>query len=497
MSPTDRTVPVEGGLLEARIVDGVLSCLGVPYAAAPFGPLRFRAPQPHPGWKTKRSAHAFASMAVQTPLGPVDKLEEPGSEDCLYLNVWAPADGGPYPVIFWVHGGAFVSGSGAASDGSALVKAGLVVVAANYRIGPFGYLYLGDIAPGVSDTNLALRDLACALDWTIRNIGGFGGDPGQITLAGQSSGAMTVGSLMTSPLAEGKFTSAWMMSGAARQVRSKLTASESAEMFLAKTGVPGATPSDIVEMSTETLVRASAAMAKFSQADDRFDAEVVLPVFGDEVLPVHPMTAIRRGDLARVDLVVTWTLDDMGLFRVFDKESGGRNKELFARRLLGDDKWEELLRIYEPGGENFYVDLLTDFHFSIPARRLAEAQASAGGSCRVGRFDRTPLTPPWPEYGPVHTCDLFYLFTALSRPSDEVPGIGQGSGMLEEDRPLGETTRKLMVDLAQGKLGSSSAGWASYDIADRRTLLIDDPLRLVADPDKARRSAWEGLLEEF
>lgn len=495
MKLTDADVVTQEGIARGVIRDGVLSCLGIPYAAAPIGPLRFRAPRPHPGWETPRDATTFASKAVQTPLSPERHLDDPGSEDCLYLNVWAPLGSGPHPVMFWVHGGAFVSGSADANDGSALAQAGVVVVAPNYRVGPFGYLYLEDLAPGVSDTNLALRDLACALDWTQRNVSAFGGDATRITLAGQSSGAMTIGSLMTSPLVKGKFASAWLMSGAARQVRTKAVATQSAEMFLAETGVQGATASDIVKMPTETLVRASWELAQFSKVDDRFDAEVVLPVVGDDVLPDHPMAAIRRGDLAGIDLVVTWTLDDMGLFQILDGESGGRNKELFARRLIGGDRWDELLHIYEASGSR-YADLLTDFHFSIPARRLAEAQAAAGGRCWVGRFDRAPLTPPWSEFGPVHTCDLFYLFTPLSAPSHGPWEIGQGSGMLDEDRNLAEKTRELMLDLAKGTLGSSQLAWPCYDGEGRQTLLFDDPLEVVADPDRIRRRAWDGLLEE-
>jgi len=497
MIPATSTVTIDQGPLEGFVDQGVLACLGIPYAQPPLGSLRFRSPRPHPGWEKPRSAVRFASRAVQTPLSPEARREDPGSEDCLYLNVWSPVGDGPHPVMFWVHGGAFVSGGADATDGFALAQAGMVVVSPNYRIGPFGYLYLADLAPGISDTNLALRDLALALDWTVRNITAFGGDPNRITLAGQSSGAMTVGSLITSPLVKGKFAAAWMMSGAALQVRSKKTATESAELFLASTGIPGAKASDLVEMPTETLIKASEALAQFSQTDDRLDAEIVVPVVGDDVLPVHPMSAIRLGQLTEISLIVTWTLDDMGLFRIFDPQSGGHNKELYARRLIGDQKWSELLRRYEETGSNPYVDLLTDFHFSIPARRLAEAQLDAGGNCWVGRFDRTPLTPPWPDYGPVHTCDLFYLFTPLSDPSGDLHTIGQGSGMLPQDRHLGERTRQLMLDLSSGRLPSSRPDWPCYSLQDRPTLLFDDPLRVANDPDGEHRRAWDGLLCDF
>lgn len=488
-------VETSAGLLRGKSSGRSIAFLGVPYAEPPLGRRRFRAPEPCLPWSGTRDALTFGHRAVQTPMDPSHPPDDPGDEDCLYLNIWAPNVAGSHPVLFWVHGGAFVMGSGNDFDGRALAEAGFVVVAVNYRIGPFGYLYLGDVAPGLTDTNLGLRDLALALEWTQANISVFGGDPRQVILAGESSGAMMVGAMLGAPACRGRFNAAWLMSGAARQVRTRDMATRSAHMFIDALGMSVGDIAKLPELPTQALAEASGVLARYSQVDEQFDAEVMLPVVGDDVLPEHPMTAVRRGAAREARVIVSWTLKDMELFRIFDGEEGGRNKELYARRLIGDAKWDQLAATYRETGDDWYVDLLTDFHFSIPARRLAEAQLQAGGRCWVARFDRPPLTAPWPKFGPVHTCDLFYLWTPLGPPQAEPVSIGPGDGMVEADRDLAVVVR----DIARRAAGDGpllpGLEWPSYDLVERPTLLLDDPVHVAHDPDGHRRSAWDGLLE--
>jgi para-nitrobenzyl esterase len=485
-------VHISSGMIRGTEEGGVFKFLGVPYAQPPLGPLRFRAPRPREPWQGKRDATSYGSPAVQTSMNPDAPMEVTGSEDCLYLNVWTPSLEGKLPVVFWVHGGAFVMGDGNL-DGAALAAGGAVVVSANYRVGTFGYLYLDDIAPGVVDTNIALRDLSLALDWVRENASTFGGDADSIVLVGASSGAMTIGSMLAMPANTGKFAGAWLISGAARQVRDRETASRSARVFLRAAGLSSEDAAQVVNLSAAEIVAATRVLVNNSQLDTEFDAEVVLPVYGDDALPLHPMTAIRLGATRHVPVAVSWTLKDMGLFRKFDPENGGKNKEFFARRLIGNVRWEELEAIYQKGGEGWYVDLLTDFHFAIPALRLAEAQVEAGGVSFVGRIDRTPVTAPWPEYGPVHTVDAFYLFTPFVEPSGR-SDIGAGDGMLEADIPTAIRVRELVMALAKGKPSTSSVDWPEYELESRPTLLIRDPIEVVDDPTRDRRKSWAGLL---
>src|SRR6266516_4675947 len=210
-------VRLRDGRVRGRVEAGVATFLGIPYAAPPFGPNRMLPPQPVPAWAGERDATSFGPTVPKgdyppqyVPLFPEEVI--PG-EDCLNLNVWTPdagADG--LPVLVWIHGGSFMNGSGSvgAYDGAAFARDGVVCVTINYRLAAEGFLFLGD---GIA--NLGLLDQLAALRWVQENIAAFGGDPGRVTVAGESAGAMSVTTLLAMPLAEGLFTQAIAQSGAA------------------------------------------------------------------------------------------------------------------------------------------------------------------------------------------------------------------------------------------------------------------------------------------
>ncbi len=219
-------VRVSTGLLAGVTRRGVDRFLGIPYAAPPIGPDRWRSPQPPASWSGTRSADHFGASCWQavTPqgFGPWTHeyvVQGPVSEDCLFLNVWTPARrGARLPVLFWIHGGGFTQGSGSVPiyDGSALASRGIVVVTVNYRLGALGFLAYPALtreAHGAPPGNYGLQDLIAALRWLHRNVQAFGGDPAAITLAGQSAGAVAVHDLIASPLASGLFARAIAESG--------------------------------------------------------------------------------------------------------------------------------------------------------------------------------------------------------------------------------------------------------------------------------------------
>lgn len=210
---------VGSGELSGKRLGSVDAFLGVPYAAPPVGPYRWRAPQPLKAWSGVRAADRFSPSCWQEisrggqpwtheylPSGKV-------SEDCLYLNVWTATEGRPKrPVLLWIHGGAFSQGSGSVPiyDGARLAARGIVVVDINYRVGPFGFMALPQLtreaaALGAPPTNFGLQDMVAALKWVHANIEAFGGDPDQVTIAGQSAGSMSVHDLVTSPMGKGLF----------------------------------------------------------------------------------------------------------------------------------------------------------------------------------------------------------------------------------------------------------------------------------------------------
>jgi para-nitrobenzyl esterase len=211
------TVTVQGGVLEGSNLGGVTAFLGVPYAAAPFGENRMRAPQPVEPWTGTRSAAEYGPTVPKgdypppyQPLFP--EVVIPGGE-CLNLNVWRPdPSAGGLPVLVWIHGGSFMNGSGSVGeyDGRAFARDGVVCVTINYRMSAEGFLYLDD---GVA--NLGLLDQVAALRWVQDNIAAFGGDPARVTVAGESAGAMSVTTLLSMPMTEGLFAQAIAQSGAA------------------------------------------------------------------------------------------------------------------------------------------------------------------------------------------------------------------------------------------------------------------------------------------
>jgi len=206
-----RSGPVEGIVGRDR---SIRVYRGIPYAAPPVGPLRWRPPEPPEPWSAVLKAGAFAPMCPQSPRDASRAgIDLPMSEDCLYLNVWAPADAsrrGPLPVLVWIYGGGFRAGTGAHPryDGEGLARRGLVVVTFNYRLGAFGFLAtpeLSEESPHGASGNYGLLDTIALLRWVRDNIAAFGGDPGRVTVAGQSAGAGTVNFLAMSPLAKGLF----------------------------------------------------------------------------------------------------------------------------------------------------------------------------------------------------------------------------------------------------------------------------------------------------
>jgi para-nitrobenzyl esterase len=207
---------VDGGFIAGKSASGVTTFLGVPYAAAPVGDLRWRAPRPVAPWTGIKPATAFAPVCRQT----VSWVTEPQSEDCLYLNVWTPAaaDKTKLPVMVWIHGGGFFGGSGSQPlfDGAQLVRRDVIVVTLNYRLGVFGFFAHPELtaeSPDHASGNQGLLDQIAALKWIQRNIAGLGGDPKRVTIMGESAGGVSVAILVASPQAKGLFQRAISQSG--------------------------------------------------------------------------------------------------------------------------------------------------------------------------------------------------------------------------------------------------------------------------------------------
>lgn len=291
-------VNTDKGTVEGRsTADNVDQFLGIPYAAPPVGALRWAPPQPSQAWSGVRPAMSYGKRCAQPANGNGPRID---NEDCLYLNVYAPAQlasGKKLPVLFMIHGGGFTTGAGDQHDGSLIVRTdNIIVVSINYRLGPFGFLSL----PGQKNINFGLLDQEAALRWVQRNIASFGGDPARVTIDGESAGGWSVCDLLASPAASGLFARAIMQSGSCDSQSASAMRKTSLEFAAAVGCTDQATALACMRAKPESAILT--ASAKFYP--------FVLPTAGDPVLPVAPGKAIASGDYTKVPVLIGTNHDE-------------------------------------------------------------------------------------------------------------------------------------------------------------------------------------------
>jgi para-nitrobenzyl esterase len=308
------TVQVQGGLVASKPGDtGIRVFEGIPYAAPPVGELRWRPPQPPVAWSGARSASAFGPRCMQDLLYDMTFRDRQMSEDCLYLNIWAPpaAPGAKLPVLVWIYGGGFQSGSASEAryDGTDLARKGVVVVSFNYRLGIFGFLahpQLTAESPQGTSGNYGLLDQVAALRWVQANIAAFGGDPGNVTVFGQSAGAFSISALMCSPMAHGLFQRAIGESGGFFTVGAPLLSLRS----LAEAEQLGQ------RFALEAMRAGSIAALRAKTADDiwqtalRTQTAGFQPIIDGRFLPADVFREFAEGRESHVPLLVGWTANE-------------------------------------------------------------------------------------------------------------------------------------------------------------------------------------------
>ena len=478
-------VATRSGALAGRIEKGLEVFRGVPFAAPPLGSLRWREPQTVAAWSGARQADAYAASCMQKPGIPVSEggTDGPLSEDCLYLNVWTPASSttDKRPVMVWIHGGALVFGSGnvALYDGSALAQRGAVVVTINYRMGPLGFFSHpaidGEAARG--PVNYGLLDQIAALRWVRANIAGFGGDPGNVTIFGESAGAQSVLALYASPRARGLFHKGIAQSPYGIPSHTRAKAREVSEQVATAVGLEGAS-------ATAAQLRAVPA-ARFFQLGETSATLAPGFIVGDEALPRPILDVFQDRKQARMPLIIGSNSDEATVAVAFGVDPAKVVERLRAAKFL--------LKKFYPGVSDdaqLGRESVRDLVFTSFARRIAYLHSQS--------------TPTW----------RYYFSHVQQGLQGRVPGVGHGGEIpfvmgtggecaclpvpfTAADRAFSRQVGDYWFAFARsGKPAAANApAWAQDSAREARTLEFGNQAVLRKDFMKARLNAFIAILK--
>lgn len=493
-------LPLAGGPVRGKVEDGVHAYLGIPYAAPPVGELRWRPPQPAP---------ARAAVLDATRLGP--QCPQPGlgegassSEDCLYLNVWSPdvQANSRLPVMVWIHGGAFNFGSASLPeyDGRALAQNGVVAVSLNYRLGPLGFMahpLLGEEAGRGVSGNYGVMDQIAALGWVRDNISFFGGDPGNVTIFGQSAGSRSVSLLLASPMAEGLFARAIAQSGGPIMGSEYLSPDFAGDL------------SAVTAMGQELAFRLGCgqgvdclAKLRAVPADEVVRAADVstslftrglffAPVFDGFVLPASPLEAFAVGGSRAKPLIAGYTANEGTLYLKGEKDlTIGKYKAFLADR-FGPDAGTAF-DVFPANGDLDVAEAIDHFITvaanAQPARFMVDAMRQKGANAYIYQFSRRPDTILARAFGAHHGVDIAYVFG----------GVDPAKGYDETDRNLSRMMMSYWINFARNgdPNGDGLPPWPVYDRASELGLLFADTVEPYRYP-YAAQSDFLALMSRY
>ncbi|MFD7812765.1 carboxylesterase/lipase family protein [Streptomyces sp. NPDC059785] len=451
-----------GSVRGFRAAADIVAVLGIPYAAPPFGANRFREPLPASSWGGIREGRKFGPISPQSAQLPGAPAWSPGDEDILTVNVWTPdAGGGRLPVLVWIHGGAYTFGSSAQPDfdGTVLARSGLVVVTLNYRIGFEGFGHVPADGQSAHPDNRGLLDQAAALHWVRDNIAAFGGDPDNVTIAGQSSGAASVACLMGMDGARGLFRRAIAHSPASPCYTRDIAAATTREVAAAA-GCP-ATSEGLAAASPQALVAASDRVVDRYRRDPasgsrHYDPSLYAPVLDGDVLPTDPLTALADGAARDVDLLVCSTTEEYWLLDAVGSSARVTTGQQLARFAQDFGLPEGLVAGYRAAMPqapvlDVYLAIYSDLLFGEYSNRLAEVHARAGGRAFLSLFDRR-RTGPDTVVRAWHCADMPFAFGNLD---DERLAFLIGGAPTTADQDLARRMVRAWADFA----ATGNPGW--------------------------------------
>ncbi|MEZ0484935.1 carboxylesterase/lipase family protein [Fibrella aquatica] len=480
-------IRVSGGLVSGTFNQqgDVQIFRGIPFAAPPVGPLRWKAPQPVEPWTGVRACTAFSASPIQgtpNPFGPWSAEflipKAPISEDCLYLNVWTGQRANESkttkrPVLVWIYGGGFNSGGGGVPiyDGERTAQKGIVFVSINYRVGAFGFLAHPELTAESgrnASGNYGLMDQIAALQWVKQNIAAFGGDPANVTIAGQSAGSMSVNCLVASPLAKNLFTKAIAESGAnlARPTQTLAQAEETGLKIM------------------QSLGTSSLAELRAKPAGEILDKAQGLrgPIVDGYVLPQSVGAIFAAGQQNDITLLTGWNEDEGMNF--------GPAKNVAAYQKQLDEQYgsnaSTLLTHYPASSDSEAAisqnRLSRDMIFGAQNYAWANAESKRGKPVFVYRFTRKlPATGQYANYGAFHTGEVAYAYDNLRfidrqlRPLDKT------------DEALANTISSYWVNFIKtgNPTGKGLPKWPAYSLKDKQVMELGDQVRARPLPDAA------------
>ncbi|SFC85069.1 carboxylesterase/lipase family protein [Spirosoma endophyticum] len=484
-------VKIEDGQIEGMTnkAGDILIFKGIPFAASPVGNLRWKAPQPVAKWADVRKCVAFGPSPMQAKPAPFMYWsseflipEEPISEDCLYLNVWtgAKTPTEKRPVLVYIYGGGFRSGGSACPiyDGEAMAKKGVVFVSINYRVGVFGFLAHPELTQESgynASGNYALLDMIAALKWVKNNVEAMGGDPANVTIAGQSAGAFAVNFLTASPLAKGLFQRAIAESGG-----SFVSSPNRPKLVLQTAEQQGIS-------FAKSLNASSLADLRSKSADDiqKVMGGLSSPIVDGYVMPESIYDIYKKGKQNDVSLIVGWNEDDKTMGQPAKADAF---REQVKKRF--GDKADALLAIYPADTDEQAAqsqgNINRDESFGIQDYTWAKMQTKTGKSpVFVYNFNRKlPANTPESQFGAFHSGEVAYAYNnlhTLNRPWEPV------------DHKLADTMSSYWVNFVRtgNPNGTKLPNWPAYKPASENVLILDKTIQTKVLPTKPQLAFWE------
>lgn len=476
------TIKVDGGAVSGvkNTAGDITSFKGIPFAAPPVGNLRWKAPQPVKPWSGVKECGAFGASPMQgkpLPFGVYTREflipDEPISEDCLYLNVWTKNnDAEKKPVFVWIYGGGFVSGGAGVPiyDGEAMAKKGIVFVSINYRVGVFGFLAHPELtkeSPDKASGNYALLDQVAALKWVKKNIVKFGGDPDNVTIAGQSAGSMSVNALVASPVAKGLFNKA---------------IAESGSLMVANPTIKSKTLRDAEEQGRKlaTILHAFsiADLRKMPATDLQKAPGDYSPIVDGYVLPEPIAQIFAKNNGNHVPLLIGWNADEGFTGAILKKDAFIK----MAHDRYGNDA-DEFLKYFPAGTDeeaaHSQLKISRDMIFAMSGYKWAALQAKRNEPVYVYYFQhKLPATPDFEKYGAFHTGEVAYIMDNLkflNRP------------WKAEDQPLARQMSAYWANFIKkgNPNGTGLPMWPKYDNRYAKAMIFGSKAMAGVLPDKA------------